>query len=416
MGRRLARSLTAQVLLATALGIGFGALFPDWARHGRVVSDIFIRLVKMVIAPIVFTTVTMGLSGMGSLRQVGTLGARAIFYFEAVSSLALGMGVVCALVLKPGAGVDLAATDEQTARAVAVAAQGGHPGGYDTLLLHAVPDSAVGALAGSDMLPILVFAAFFGLALARTPNGGESVRATLDKWAQVFFEVIALVMQLSPAAAFAAMAYAIAEYGVNSLWALGQLLFAVYFAMVLFLALVLAPICRWYGFRLTKLIGHIWQQVALVFGTSSSESALPGLMTKLEAAGCQRSVVHLVVPTGYSFNLDGTSIYLSMSVLFVAQAYQVPLGSKELLSILFVLMLTSKGAAGVTGSGFVTLAATLNALPGQPIPVEGLVLLMGIDRFMSAARALTNLIGNSVATVVLAKSQGLYEERHLLGP
>lgn len=432
MPTKLAKNLTFQVLVAMVLGALVGVYAPAFASQLQFVSDGFVRLVKMVIAPIVFITLVTGLSGMGSLKEVGSLGLRALLYFEVVTSLALALGVGMAVLLQPGAGFDVhhahvkgepAALSHLEgglghAHAATTSAAGGAkaPGAQDfrTTVLHMLPDSAVGALASSDLLPTLTFALFFGLAMTRTKPQSAALAATLERLGAVFFDVVALVMQLSPLAAFAAMAYAIGQFGLGSLWALGKLLADVYLAMGVFFLLVLAPICWLNGFRLTRLLRHIGRELLLVLGTSSSESALPGLIERLTQAGCARSVVGLVVPTGYSFNLDGTSIYLSMSVLFVAQAYGVPLSWGQIGWILAVLMLTSKGAAGVSGSGFVTLAATLSALPGQPIPLEGLVLLVGVDRFMSTARALTNLVGNSVACVVLAKRQGQFVDQHLL--
>lgn len=421
MLRRLSTNLTFQVLCAMALGVLVGTWLPDFAVQLQFLSDGFVRLVKMVIAPIVFLTIVTGLAGMGSLKEVGSLGLRALLYFELVTTVALAVGVGMALLLAPGAGFDVARHAANGHGAPAALSQLGTHGpnltaasDFRSTVLHLVPDSAVGALAGSDLLPTLVFALFFGLAMARTKPKSEALAATFERLSAIFFDVVALVMRLSPIAAFAAMAYAIGQFGLGSLLALGKLLGCVLLAMLAFLALVLAPICWLNGFRLLRLLRHVSRELMLVVGTSSSESALPGLIERLTEAGCARSVVGLVVPTGYSFNLDGTSIYLSMSVLFVAQAYNVPLSMGQLGWIMVILLLTSKGAAGVSGSGFVTLAATLSALPGRPIPLEGLVLLVGVDRFMSTARALTNLVGNSVACVVLAKSQGQFEDRQLL--
>jgi aerobic C4-dicarboxylate transport protein len=327
----------------------------------------------------------------------------------------LAFGVIMALVVAPGEGFDASSMMDQVATTVpGLSGHSAAPSGYKELILHMVPDSAVGALVAGDMLPVLVFAMLFGLALSRTALTTGPLLGTLERLGAVFFDIINLVMVASPLAAFGAMAFAVGQYGLASLWALGKLLAVVYLAMVGFVTCVLGPICRLYGFSLWRLLRLIRKELALVFATSSSESALPALMGRLTQAGCQKSVVGFVVPTGYSFNLDGTSLYLSTAVLFLAQAAGVELSWQQIFGILGILLLTSKGAAGVTGAGFVTLAATLSALPGEPIPVESLVLLVGIDRFMSAARALTNLVGNSVATVVIAKSHGLYEDRGLL--
>lgn len=407
--------LTLQVLAAMVLGILFGAVAPQTAKELLFLSEIFIRLVKMVVAPIVLISIATGLGGMASMGQIGQLGLKALVYFEVVTTLALAFGVIMALSIAPGAGFDASTMMDQVA--TTVPGQGAHtavPHGYKELLLHMVPDSAVGTLVAGDMLPVLVFAVLFGLALSRTQATTKPLLTTLERLGHVFFDIINLVMVVSPLAAFGAMAFAVGQYGLASLWALGKLLVVVYMAMVAFVACVLAPICMFSGFSLLKLLTLIRKELALVFATSSSESALPALITRLTEAGCDKSVVGFVVPTGYSFNLDGTSIYLSTAVLFLAQAAGVELSWQQIGGILGILLLTSKGAAGVTGAGFVTLAATLSALPGEPIPVESLVLLVGVDRFMSAARALTNLVGNSVATVVIAKSQGLYQRRGLL--
>ncbi len=407
--------LTLQVLVAMALGVLFGVVAPHIAKELLFLSEIFIRLVKMVVAPIVLISIATGLGGMASMGQIGALGLRALIYFELVTTLALAFGVVVALVVAPGEGFDASTMMDSVASTVpGLGHHGAAPTGFKELILHMIPDSAVGTLVAGDMLPVLVFAVLFGLALSRTAATTGPLLGSLERLGAVFFDIINLVMVVSPLAAFGAMAFAVGQYGLMSLWALGKLLLVVYIAMVAFVACVLGPICWFYGFSLWKLLKLIKKELALVFATSSSESALPALMVRLTEAGCQKSVVGFVVPTGYSFNLDGTSIYLSTAVLFLAQAAGVDLSWSQVAGILGILLLTSKGAAGVTGAGFVTLAATLSALPGEPIPVESLVLLVGVDRFMSAARSLTNLVGNSVATVVVAKSHGMYDDQGLL--
>jgi aerobic C4-dicarboxylate transport protein len=412
---KLTHNLTFRVLVAMALGVALGVWAPLYAREMLFLSDIFIRLVKMVVAPIVLISIATGLGGMASMGQIGALGLRALIYFEVVTTIALAFGVLIALAIRPGAGFDMSSV--VAGAPVTIPGLAGHtpaPAGFRAMILHMVPDSAVGVLVAGDMLPVLVFAVLFGLALSRTTKTSGPLIHSLERLGAVFFDIIGLVMVLSPVAAFGAMAFAVGQYGLGSLWALGKLLLVVYFAMVAFVTLVLGPICAWYKFSLLKLLKVISGEIALVFGTSSSESAMPGVMQRLTEVGCDKSVVGFVVPAGYSFNLDGTSLYLSTAVLFLAQAASVELSWEQIFGILGILLLTSKGAAGVTGAGFVTLAATLAALPGEPIPVESLVLLVGVDRFMSAARALTNLIGNSVATVVVAKSHGLFEDRGLL--
>ncbi len=367
-------------------------------------SDIFVRLVKMVIAPIVFLTVVSGMGGMGDLKKVGVIGAKALLYFEVVTTFALALGLMVATVLQPGVGIDTSGVSvHQDAAALAVQVHA--PSGFGALVLHIVPDSVVGAFAQGDILPVLLFALLFGAVLARQPQASPAVLRGLASLSQIFFGIIDLVMKLAPLAAFGAMAYTVGQFGLQALWSQAKLMLAIYVTMFLFISVVLGGIARAYGFRLTRLLRHISAEIFLVLGTSSSESVLPRIMEKLQSAGCGKGIVGLVIPTGYSFNLDGTAIYLAMATLFIAQAYGVALSPAQLATTFGILMLTSKGSAGVTGSGFVTLAATLSALPDHLLPPEGIALVVGVDRFMSEGRAITNLIGNSVATVVLAKSE-----------
>lgn len=395
------KNLTVRVLLAILVGIVIGYVWPGVAVELKFLSDIFIRLVKMLIPPIVFLTIAVGMANMGDLKKVGVLGVKALAYFEGVTTLALAIGVAVAYAVQPGRGFD-----HSHVHGMPIPAPAAPPGTWQTFILNCVPDSVIGALAKGDMLPVLVFAVLFGASLAKYGNGMPSMVVTLQRLCDLFFGIIAFVMTLSPLAALGAMAYAVGEFGLDSLWALGKLMLTVYITMILFVGGVLGVVARVFGFRMVRLLRYIWDEIVLVLGTSSSESVLPNIMVKLERAGCAKSVVGLVIPTGYSFNLDGTSIYLSIATLFIAQAYGVELSFQQLAITLGVLMLTSKGAAGVTGSGFVTLAATLASLPGHAVPPEGIALVIGVDRFMSEARAITNLIGNSVATLVLAKAQG----------
>ena len=400
--------LTVRVLIAVALGVVVGVLFPTFAVELKFLSDIFLRLIKMVIAPIVFLTISVGVANMGDLKRVGILGAKALVYFELVTTAALAIGLGVVLLVQPGVGFDPSAAHGVD---VSKYVTGGSAAGEDfrAFLINMVPESMVGALARGDMLPTLLSAVLFGCVLAQAGTRGAAVTQLLTQLSEIFFGIIALVMRLSPVAAFAAMAFTVGRFGSASLESLARLMVAVYLTMGIFITVVLGSIARFNGFSLLRLLRYIKEELLLVFSTSSSESVLPTLMAKLEAAGCSKSVVGLVVPTGYSFNLDGTAIYLSMATLFIAQAYGIALTWLDMVTILALLMLTSKGAAGVTGSGFVTLGATLSALPGHAIPVEGIVLLVGVDRFMSEARAITNLIGNSVATVVLAKAEGQFK-------
>ena len=406
------KSLTGRVLLAMALGACLGWLAPSWAVELKLLSDVFVRLVKMVIAPIVFLTIATGMGSLGDLKKVGRIGAKTLLYFEVVTTFALAIGLLVAWLTQPGVGIDVSHLHRAGMVSPAPEANAHH--GLQAFILGMVPDSVVGAFAHGDMLPVLLFAVLFGAVLARQGSAGAAMTQTLTRLSHLFFGIIDLIMHLSPLAAMGAMAYTVGEFGVASLLSLGKLMLSVYATMGLFVFGVLGSIARLSGFSLLRLLRHIRRELLVVLGTSSSESVLPQLMLKLESAGCAKTVVGLVVPTGYSFNLDGTSIYLAMACMFIVQAYHVHLAWQQQLTTLVVLMLTSKGAAGVTGSGFVTLAATLAALPGHAVPPEGVALVVGVDRFLSEARALTNLVGNSVATVVLAKSEGEFTDRGVL--
>lgn len=401
------RSLYVQVLIGIALGVVLGAVSPETGAAMKPLGDAFIKLVKMLITPIVFTTVVVGIGQMGAMKDVGRVGFRALVYFEVVSTLALVVGLLVVLVVKPGAGmhVPVASLD---ASAVSAYTSGAAHASIAEFLLNIIPDSVVGAFARGDILQVLLFSILFGLAMLHLQPGSGPLVAMLEAFAKGLFAVVGLVMRLAPIGAFGAMAFTIGRYGVGSLLALGKLMAAVYITCVLFVVVVLGLIVRACGFNIFKLIRYVREELLIVLGTSSSESALPRVMAKMERLGCAKSVVGLVVPTGYSFNLDGTAIYMTMAAVFVAQATDVTLTMRDTLSILGLLLVTSKGAAGVTGSGFITLAATLAAVP--TIPVAGLTLLLGVDRFMSEARALTNLVGNVVATLVVAKWDGALDE------
>ncbi len=395
--------LYGQVLVGIALGIAVGVLRPEWGVALKPLGDGFVRLIKMLIGPIVFTTVAAGIAGMGDLRKVGRVGAKALAWFELMTTVALVVGLAVVSLVGPGRGIharaaalDVGALDKTLA--------GPRPHGVAEHLLALVPESFVGAFVGGDVLQVLVLAVLTGIALAGLQERGRPLLHGLEQVAGVFFAVIGVVMRLAPLGAFGAMAYTIGKHGVATLGNLALLIASFYATALLFVFGVLGLALRVVGLSIFRFVRHLKEELVLVLGTSSSESALPALMTKLEAMGCAGPVVRLVVPTGYSFNLDGTCIYLTMASVFVAQALDVPLTLEEQLTLLGVLLLTSKGAAGVTGSGFVTLAATLSSV--GTIPVAGLSLLLGIDRFMSEARALTNLVGNAVATVVVARWEG----------
>ena len=415
--KKLAANLTAQVLLAIALGVLVGALLPGFGAALKPVADTFINLIRMLIAPIIFLTVVLGIAGMGSLKKVGRVGGKALVYFEVMTTLALVLGVGIANLTRPGAGVQAAARAVlrdagRTAEAAGYTAQAGEMHWVE-FFTHVVPTSVVDAFAKGDILQVLLFSVLFGLALNRLGAPAQPLVKTFERLSQAMFGVLALVMKLAPVGAFGGMAFTIGKYGLATLLPLGKLLLVVYATMFLFIFGVLNLVLRSYRLRLGPYLGFIKEEILLVLGTSSSESALPRMIDKLERYGCSRSVAGLVIPTGYSFNLDGTSIYLSIAVIFLAQAFNIPLPLGQQLSLIAVLMVTSKGAAGVTGSGFIVLASTLAAT--KTIPVESVALLLGVDRFMSEARAITNVIGNGVAALVVAKSEGEFDEaRHRL--
>jgi aerobic C4-dicarboxylate transport protein len=394
------KSLYVQVLAGIALGILFGFVAPEKAAAMKPLGDGFIKLVKMLIAPIVFTTVVVGIAHMGAMKDVGRIGIRALLYFEVVSTAALIIGLIVVTVLKPGSGLgfDPATADVRSVAQYTTASQ--HLSTVD-FILNVIPDTIVGAFARGEVLQVLLFSVFFGLALLRLGPRVSRLVELIAMASDALFDVVALIMRLAPIGAFGAMAFTVGKYGVGSLLSLGKLMAGFYITCLLFVFLVLGSIAAAVGFSIFKFLRYILEEILIVLGTSSSESALPRIMAKLEHLGCAKPVVGLVVPTGYSFNLDGTSIYMTMAAIFVAQASNVHLTLAQELGVLGVLLLTSKGAAAVTGSGFITLAATLAAFP--TIPVAGLTLLLGVDRFMSEARAITNLIGNAVATMVIAK-------------
>jgi aerobic C4-dicarboxylate transport protein len=392
-----------QVLTAIALGVVLGYFFPALGTMMKPLGDGFIKLIKMMIAPIIFTTVVVGIAKMGDMKEVGRVGIKALVYFEAVTTLALAIGLVVVNVVRPGAGINADVSTLDT-KAVASYATGAKSLSTVELLLHIIPDSVVGAFASGEILQVLLFSILFGLALARLGVKGRPLVDLIDQLSHALFDVIAIIMRVAPIGAFGAMAFTIGKYGLDTLFSLGKLMACVYTTCFLFVFIVLGGIARLTGFRLWPFLRYIKEEILIVLGTSSSEAALPRMIAKLENVGCARPVVGLVIPAGYSFNLDGTSIYLTMAAVFIAQATNVPLSLSQQLSILGVLLLTSKGAAAVTGGGFITLAATLSTT--GHVPVAGLALLLGIDRFMSEARAITNLIGNGVATMVVARWEG----------
>lgn len=399
MKKPLYKVLYVQVLFAIALGILLGHYHPQLAIQMKPLGDAFIKLIKMVIGPIIFCTVVSGIAGMQDMKKVGRVGGKALLYFEVVSTFALLIGLVASHILKPGVGLNIDPTTLDS-KAVSAYAQKAHGQTMVDFLIHLIPDTFFSAFAQGDILQILLVAILFGSVLAQLGERGAKVSAFISSVSQVFFGMVHLITKVAPLGAFGAMAFTIGKYGVGSLLPLLKLMGTFYLTSLLFVLIVLGTIARAVGFSIVRFLGYIKEELLIVLGTSSSEAALPHLMEKLEKLGCSRSVVGLVVPTGYSFNLDGTNIYMTMAVLFIAQATHTDLTWGQQLTLLAVAMLTSKGASGVTGAGFITLAATLAVVP--TIPLAGMVLILGIDRFMSECRALTNIVGNGVATVVVS--------------
>jgi aerobic C4-dicarboxylate transport protein len=406
------KHLYFRVLVAIAIGIALGHFYPELGAQMKPLGDGFIKLIKMLIAPIIFCTVVVGIASMENLKKVGRVGLLAVIYFEVVSTLALTVGVLVVNILRPGAGMNVnpASLDAKAVADYSYAAKTQSHGAVD-FLMQMIPNTVVEAFAKGEILQVLVFSVLFGFALFLYGEKGKPLLNLIDQAAHSLFGVVGIIMKVAPIGAFGAMAFTIGKYGVGTLASLGKLMAVFYLTCLLFIFGVLGMIARLTGFRIWQFIKYIKEELLIVLGTSSSESVLPRMMVKLENLGCSKSVVGLVIPTGYSFNLDGTSIYLTMAAIFVAQATNIPLTLGDQLTVLGVLLLTSKGAAGVTGSGFITLAATLASV--STIPVAGLALILGVDRFMSEARALTNLIGNGVATVVVAKLDKELDEKRM---
>lgn len=399
-----------QVLIAIGLGIAVGKFAPDWAVAMRPLGETFVKLIKMLIGPIVFTTVVVGIAAMGDLKKVGRIGAKAVLYFEVMTTVALVTGGIIMHVVRPGDGLHADPAKLDTA-ALDAAISGKHPHGVVEHLTAMVPESFVGAFTSGDVLQVLFLAVLTGVALASLGPKAKPLVTALEQAGTGLFAIVGVVMKAAPLGAFGAMAFTIGKFGLGTLGNLAKLMGTFYATALLFVLVVLGAVMRAMGLSIVGLLRYLREELVIVLGTSSSESALPRLMSKLEGLGIKPEIVRLVVPTGYSFNLDGTCIYLTLASLFVAQALDVQLAFKDEVLLLGILLLTSKGAAGVTGSGFVTLAATL-ASTGT-IPVAGLVLLLGVDRFMSEARALTNFIGNAVATLVVARWEGALDRDHV---
>jgi aerobic C4-dicarboxylate transport protein len=401
--KKLYQSLYLQVITAIIIGVLLGYFLPQTGEAMKPLGDGFIKLIKMIIAPIIFCTVVVGIAGMEDMKKVGKTGGLALLYFEVVSTIALIVGLTIVNVVGPGVGMNI---DPNSLDTKGIAAYTG-PGKMQTtteFLLGVIPNTVVDAFAKGEILQVLLFAIMFGFALHKFGGRGTLVFDMIEKTSHVLFSIVGIIMRIAPIGAFGAMAFTIGKYGVGSLLSLGKLMGTFYLTCLVFVFVVLGLIARLHGFSIWKFVKYIKEELFIVLGTSSSESVLPRMMSKMENLGATKSVVGLVIPTGYSFNLDGTSIYLTMAAVFIAQATNTPMNLTQQLTLLAVLLLTSKGAAGVTGSGFIVLAATLSAVGA--VPVAGLALILGIDRFMSEARALTNLVGNGVATLVVAKWTG----------
>ena len=403
--------LYVQVLIAIALGVLLGHFFPKIAIPMKPLGDGFIALIKMMIAPVIFCTVVHGIASMSDLKKIGRIGLKTLIYFEVVSTMALAIGLLVGELLHPGNGfnIDASTLDPKAVASFTTRAKEDSMVGH---LLAIIPqDSYFGALARGDLLQILLISILSGFAISQLGAVGEKISGAIDNAARMFFGIIRMIVRLAPIGAFGAMAFTIGQYGLGSLVNLGALIATFYITSALFVLLVLGSIARLSGFSILRFLGYIKDELLIVLGTSSSETVLPNLMRKMERLGASKSVVGLVVPTGYSFNLDGTNIYMTLSTLFLAQATNTPLTISQELGILVIAMITSKGASGVTGAGFVTLAATLAIVPD--IPIQSLALLLGIDKFMSECRALTNLVGNGVATVVISRWEGELDTERL---
>ncbi|WP_034855053.1 dicarboxylate/amino acid:cation symporter [Ignatzschineria larvae DSM 13226] len=394
--------LYVQVIFAIIIGILLGHFAPDIGQKMQPLGDAFIKLVKMIIAPVIFITVATGIGGMNNMKTVGRVTGKAMIYFLTFSTIALFVGMLIANVVQPGAGMNIdPATLSSNADAVAGYVEKAHDSSLVGFLMNILPTTLVSPLVGGNILQVLFVAVLFGIALASIGEKGEPIVTFLNQLAEPIFKIVSMLMKFAPIGAFGAMAFTIGRYGIESISNLAMLVITFYVTSILFVVVVLGLVARYNKFSILKLMRYIKEELLLVLGTSSSEAALPTLMQKMEKAGCDKSVVGLVIPTGYSFNLDGTNIYMTMAALFIAQACGIHLSFGEQILLLLVAMLSSKGAAGVTGAGFITLAATLSVVPS--VPIEGMALILGIDRFMSECRALTNLAGNACATIVVAR-------------
>jgi len=407
--KKVLTNLNFQVVTGIVLGVIAGLCFKSFGPTAKLISQAFINLINMLIAPIIFFTIVLGIAGMNDMKKVGRVGGKALLYFEIVTTFALVIGLIVANVIRPGDGfVAHAAADVSKLTVYQKAAADMR---WSDFLFHIIPSNVFDAFAKNDILQVLFFAILFGFGISRMGKDGQPLINFFDWILKVLFNIMHMVMRVAPIGAFGGMAYTISTYGIKTLQPLALLMGSVYLTMFLFIFVVLNIICRLFKFSLWQYLKFIKEEILIVLGTSSSESVLPAMMDKMEKFGCSRSVVGLVIPTGYSFNLDGTTIYLSMAVIFLGQVFHVPLSLGQQIVLIGILMITSKGAAAVTGGGFIILTSTLAAL--KIIPIEGVAILLGVDRFMSEARAITNMIGNGIATVVIAKSEGEYVEQRL---
>lgn len=403
MARKWLGQLYIQVLIGIALGIGVGLAFPDVAIALQPLAEAFIKLIKMLLAPIIFCSVALGIAGMGSVKSAGRLGVKSLIYFEVVSTLALVIGLVVVNLMKPGVGMNINAESMDASSLAKFQPAEPSKGGFD-FLLNIIPNTMAEAFVAGSMLQVILVAVLVGTSLASIGERGQQFSDVLSSFLQVMFRIVGMIMRLAPVGAGAGVAFTVGKYGIGTLWGLGHLIVALYVTSALFIVIVLGSIARWAGLPLMQFVRYFKEELLVTFATCSTEAVMPKMMAKLEQLGCEKTVVGLVVPTGYAFNADGTCIYLTMAAIFVAQATNTPLAFADQILILGVLLLTSKGSAGVAGAGFVTLVATLSTV--GTIPVAGLVLLLGVDRFLNEARAITNLIGNGVATLAIAKWEG----------
>ncbi|CDH33025.1 dicarboxylate/amino acid:cation symporter [Xenorhabdus bovienii] len=392
--------LYIQVIFAILLGIALGHFYPDIGESLKPLGDAFIKIVKMIIAPVIFLTVVTGIAGMNNMKAVGSVVGKSMLYFLTFSTLALIIGLIAANIIRPGDGLNISPESLDSSKVIGYVEKA-HESSIVGFLMNIIPETVVSPLVNGNILQVLFIAVIFGIALASTGKKGEPILVFLQNFSEPVFKMVGILMKLAPIGAFGAMAFTIGKYGISSIGNLMMLIVTFYMTSLLFIFVVLGAVAKYNGFSIIKLIKYIKDELWLVLGTSSSEAALPSLMRKMENAGCEKSVVGLVIPTGYSFNLDGTNIYMTMAALFIAQATGIELSFTEQISLLLVAMISSKGAAGVTGAGFITLAATLSVVPS--LPVAGMALILGIDRFMSECRALTNLVGNACASIVVAR-------------